>query len=156
MIEGGFYVIKDQFFLDFPDPYLKANKVESRPHYFALHDIRTGLFWMIPMSSRVEKYERIITRITSSGRRCDTLHILKLDNDRSSVFLVQDIFPISANYCQREYTINGNHLRLTSEAQARIIRSKATRVIGLIRNGVRFMPTQADVLKIEKSLRNVL
>ena len=34
--ERGFYVIKDQFFVDFPDPYLKGNKGEHRPHYFAL------------------------------------------------------------------------------------------------------------------------
>lgn len=31
--ERGFYVIRDKFFEDFPDPYLKGNKEERRPHY---------------------------------------------------------------------------------------------------------------------------
>jgi len=47
--ERGFYVLKDQFFVDFPDPYLKGNKGEHRPHYFALRDKKTQLIWMIPM-----------------------------------------------------------------------------------------------------------
>lgn len=41
--ERGFYVIKDQFFVDFPDPYLKGNKGEHRPHYFALRDPKANL-----------------------------------------------------------------------------------------------------------------
>lgn len=81
LMESGFYVISDNFFRDFPEPNLKGNKCEHRPHYYALKDKNTGLYWMIPMSSRIDKYRRIIEIRESKNKRCDTLHIAKLDND---------------------------------------------------------------------------
>lgn len=152
IVENGFYIIKESFFERFDDPYLKGNKDQNRPHYYAYKDSKTGLFWFIPMSSRIEKYKRIIEKREKSGKHCDILHIAKLDNDKVSFFLIQDIFPISEEYIEREYTISTNHLILTSEAQARIVNQKAKKVIAMIRSGVKFTPTQPDVLKIEKEL----
>ena len=31
MIRNGFYIIKDSFFSDMSDPYLKGNKKQNRP-----------------------------------------------------------------------------------------------------------------------------
>lgn len=42
---------------------------------------------MIPLSSRVEKYKRIVEKKERSGKSCDILHIVKLDDSRESVFL---------------------------------------------------------------------
>lgn len=154
MIEQGFYIISDEFFKQFPDPYLKGNKNEKRPHCYAILDQKTGLYWMIPMSSRVDKYRSIMEKREKSGKPCDILHIAKLDNSKESVFLIQDIFPVSDEYIYRKYTINGNHLRITSESLAKIITQKSRRTIGLIRRGVKFTFTQADVLGIEQKLLN--
>lgn len=154
LVENGFYIIKDGFFKRFDDPYLKGNKEENRPHYYAYKDSKTGLFWVIPMSSRIDKYSSIIEKKLKNNKPCDILHIAKLDNDRESVFLIGDIFPISEEYIERKYTIAGNHLILTSEAQAKIVNKKAKKTIALIRKGVKFTPTQADVLKIEQELLN--
>ena len=107
---------------------------------------------MIPLSSRVEKYKRIIEKKEKSGRSCDILYITKLDNDRESVFLIQDMFPITEKYIEREYTIAGNNLLLTSEHTVREIDHKARRVLGLLKCGVKFTPTQPDVLLILKKL----
>lgn len=60
MREKGFYIIKDKFFEDMQQPYLKGNKKESRPHYYCIRDNIEGIYWMIPLSSKVEKYQRII------------------------------------------------------------------------------------------------
>ncbi len=38
--------------------------------------------------------------------------------------LIQDIFPITEEYIEREYTIAGNHLMLASEHTAREIEQK--------------------------------
>ena len=51
MKETGFYVIKEKFFEDMPDPYLKGNKSESRPHYYCFEETNMGIYWMIPLSS---------------------------------------------------------------------------------------------------------
>ena len=54
MKKTGFYIIKDNFFTDMPDPYLKGNKAGNRPHYYCFEDSDTGIFWMIPLSSRID------------------------------------------------------------------------------------------------------
>ena len=152
MKKTGFYIIKDAFFKEMADPYLKGNKEENRPHYYCFEDKSSDIFWMIPLSSRVEKYKRIIEKKEKSGRSCDILYITKLDNDRESVFLIQDMFPITEKYIEREYTIAGNNLLLTSEHTVREIDHKARRVLGLLKCGVKFTPTQPDVLLILKKL----
>ncbi len=108
---------------------------------------------MIPLSSRVEKYKRIVEKKERSGKSCDILHIVKLDDSRESVFLIQDMFPITEEYIERKYTIAGNHLRLTSEHTAKVIEQKARKVLGMLKRGVKFMPTQPDVLSILEQLK---
>lgn len=148
MKRAGFYIIKDQFFEYASDPYLKGNKKESRPHYYCFPDLCDGIYWMIPLSSNVEKFKRIIAKRESKGRTCDTLHIIKLDDGRESAFLMQDMFPVIEAYVEREYTIAGNHMVLTSEREIKILEKKARKVLKLIKNGIKFMPTQPDVMRI--------
>ncbi|MGN0404976.1 MAG: hypothetical protein ACI4F1_07130, partial [Bariatricus sp.] len=81
------------------------------------------------------------------------LHIVKLDDSRESAFLIQDMFPITEEYIEREYTIAGNHLMLTSEHTARKIEQKAKKVMGMLKRGIKFTPTQPDVMAILDKLR---
>ena len=134
------------------EPYLKGNKGGNRPHYYCFEDVKTGIYWMIPLSSQVAKYKRIIEKKENIKKPCDILHIVTLDDDRESVFLLQDMFPITENYIEREYTIAGNHLVLTSEHTIKEIEQKARKVIGMLKRGVKFTPTQPDVIKIWEKL----
>ena len=97
------------------DPYLKSNKEGNRPHCYCFKEDATGVYWMIPLSIRVEKYGKIIENKEKTGKPCDILLIVKTDHKHESVFLIQDMFPITDAYIEREYTIAGNHLMLTSE-----------------------------------------
>lgn len=153
MKKTGFYIIKDKFFEDMPDPYLKGNKAGNRPYYYCFEDTVTGIYWMIPLSSRIDKYKRIVEKKEKAGRPCDIIHIVKLDDDRESAFLMQDMFPPTEEYIEREYTIAGNHLMLTSEHVARTIEKKAKKVMGMLKRGVKFTPTQPDVMKILAKLK---
>ena len=47
----GFYIIADKFFEDFPDPYLKGNKSESRPHYYC------WIFIILDLIGGISKYQ---------------------------------------------------------------------------------------------------
>ena len=78
---------------------------------------------------------------------------MKLDDNRESAFLIQDMFPITEDYIEREYTIAGNHLMLTSEHTAKAIERKARRVLGMLKRGVKFMLTQLDVMSILEKLQ---
>ena len=46
---------------------------------------------MIPMNSKIKKYQKLIDQRISDGRPCDILHIAKLDTGIESVFLIQDM-----------------------------------------------------------------
>ncbi len=67
--------------------------------------------------------------------------------------MIQDMFPIIEEYIDREYTIAGNHLMLTSEHTAREIEQKARKVIGMLKRGIKFTPTQPNVMAILEKLR---
>lgn len=99
MKASGLYVLKEQFFIEMADPYLKRNKDENRPHYYCFKD--KEMYWMIPLSSRTKKYQHIMTKQREKQKPCDILHIAKLDNDRDSVFLIQDMFPVTEQYVLR-------------------------------------------------------
>lgn len=100
------------------------------------------------MSSRTNKYRRIIETKKKEGKHCDILHIVKLDDSRESVFLIQDMFPVSEEYIEREYTIAGNHLVLTSEHTVKEIEQKARKVMGMLKHGIKFTPTQPNVMAL--------
>ena len=71
-----------------PDPYLKGNKAGNRPHYYCFEDTNTGIYWMIPLSSRIDKYKGIVEIKAKAGKPCDIIHIVKLDDSRESAFLI--------------------------------------------------------------------
>ena len=55
-------------------------------------DTNTGIYWMIPLSSRIDKYKGIVEKKAKAGKPCDIIHIVKLDDSRESAFLIQDMF----------------------------------------------------------------
>ena len=150
----GFYIIKNEYFDFVEDPFLKTNKNGMRPHYYCFKDANEDIYWMIPLSSKIHKYRKIIDKRTSEGKQCDILHIAKLDDGKESVFLIQDMFPIKKEYIEREYTICNNHLMLTSENTCKIINKKAHKILKCIKNGVKLNPTQPNVLLILDKITN--
>ena len=66
---------------------------------------------MIPLSSRIDKYRWIMEKKEKAGKPCDILHIIKRDDSRESAFLIQDMFPITEEYIEREYTIVGKSIK---------------------------------------------
>ena len=53
------------------------------------------------IENKVEKYMKIIDKKVIEGKPCDILHVVKLPNDRETVFLIQDMFPITKEYVER-------------------------------------------------------
>ena len=156
MDKYGFYIVKDEFFQKFNDPFLKGNKEGNRPHYYCFQDEQPGLYWLIPMSSRTDKYQKIIQKRRQQNKACDILHVCKLSNDKVNAFLIQDMFPITENYIERPYTFAGNQLILINETERKNIEQKARRVLNLLNRGVKLNPTQPNVLSIKLSLLSEL
>lgn len=156
MDKFGFYIIKDDYFIRFNDPFLKGNKEQNRPHYYCFNDDINGLYWLIPMSGRVDNYKKIIKTRQSCGKPCDILHVCKLSSDRENAFLIQDMLPVTDKYILRPYTFAGKPLILVKDEDKRIIEQKAKRVLNLIKRGTKVTPLQADVMKIKNELLNDL
>ena len=83
---GHFYYIDDQYFKDFPDPYLMQNKekvngqLHDRPCFYAFQDSNTQLFWMIPFSSQVSKFKGIYNKKMQKLVLCQDLVQVKMRN----------------------------------------------------------------------------
>ncbi len=156
-VAGGFYFISDKFYSDFPDPYLMPNKTDeigqehNRPCYYAYLDNKTGLYWVIPISSKVEKYQKIAENKRKKYGRCDTILFGNVLG-RKSAFLIQNMFPTTEEYFESQYinSRDGVPVRVDGAFEKELKRS-ARRVIALVHNG-RNNLIFPDVLGIERKL----
>ena len=148
--QGCLYFITDDFFVTVNDPYLKINYEQAqRPHYFAIKEPATSLYWLVPCSSRVDKYKSIIQMRREQNKSTYGLKIIKIQGNKNAL-LFQDMFPIIEKYIQAPYIRGGQVVRISDPKVINDLESNAKTVISLLRGGTRFTPTQPDVLRIEQ------
>ncbi len=156
ILTGNLYFVSDEFFKKIQDPYLKINYENTkRPHYFAFRDNGTKLYWLVPCSSKIEKFERLIQKKHEQHKPTDTIKIVKIF-DRKAVLLFQDMFPVTAAYINGQYIKGGQPVRITDPKIIQEMEKNAKKIINLLHRGVRFTPTQPDVIKIEKIMLDEL
>ena len=156
MDTGHFYFIKDQYFIDFPDSKLMKNKetvngkVHNRPCFYAFLDKTTGLYWMIPFSSQVTKFQRIYDAKIEKFGRCDTIIFGEVLGHKKA-FLIQNMCPINAAYIKNEYIdfISKKPVKVNKKLEKQL-QQKASKVLALYKYGKKLI--FPDVLKIEKIL----
>ena len=146
--EGYVYHIKDSYFEKVNDDKLMRNKENGnfRPTFYCLKDQRTSLLWVVPMSSRVEKYQAIVNKQTERYGESLGIYIGTFDG-KPSAFLIQNMFPITDKYLDHIHTRNGNPVpvkeSVKSEVKSRM--QKARRLVARGKNVV--FP---DILRLEK------
>lgn len=104
MKEAQLFFLSDDYFRDFPDDRLMKNKynddgtLRSRPCFFAFADRRHHeIYWIVPISSQVEKYERIAHQKVKRNGVCDTIRFGEVLG-RKTAFLIQNMCPATAQY----------------------------------------------------------
>ena len=160
MINGHFYYITDQYFIDFPDPYLMQNKetlngqAHDRPCFYAFEDETTGIYWMIPFSSQTNKFRRIYNNKLQKYNRCDTILFGKVLGHEKA-FLIQNMCPITDEYMKNEYIDSAANVpvRIDGVFEQTLI-SKAKKVLVLQRRGSKLI--FPDILSIEEKLKTKL
>lgn len=156
MDNGHFYYIDDQYFVDFPDPLLMQNKEtiagvpHDRPCFYAFQDTSTGLYWMIPFSSQVSKYQGYYNAKMARYKRCDTIAFGDVLGHKKA-FLIQNMCPITKSYIKNEYIDSAAMVpvRVDGAFESELL-DKARRVLALQRKGTKLI--FPDVLDIEAKL----
>ncbi|MCM1040327.1 MAG: hypothetical protein NC314_01760 [Roseburia sp.] len=156
MINGHFYYITDQYFIDFPDSYLMRNKESingqqhDRPCFYAFEDEKTGIYWMIPFSSQTNKFRRVYNTKMQKYHRCDTIVFGEVLGYEKA-FLIQNMCPVVDEYVKNEYidTNAGIPVRIDGALEQELL-SKAKKVLALQRKGSKFI--FPDVISIEEKL----
>ena len=145
-IETGYlYHIKDEFFDVVNDENLMTNheKGKKRPTYFTIKD--NNILWFIPLSSKVEKYKKIVDKKIEKFGFCNTILIENVF-DKKTAILLQNAFPTLEKYIDHVHTVDGKPAKI-SEALGKIILENFEYLLKLKSKGVNLFFTDIDKIK---------
>lgn len=142
---GYLYHIKDNYFDIVNDDSLMQNheKGKKRPTYFTIKE--KNILWFIPISSKVNKYKKIIDKKIERHGFCNTIIIRKIAGEDAAI-LLQNAFPTLEKYIDHVHTINGIPLVVSTSLQYEI-KSMFKNMIGLKKRGINLFFTDIDKLK---------
>ena len=142
---GYLYHIKDEYFDIVNDESLMQNheKGKKRPTYFTIKD--KDILWFIPISSKVDKYSKIINKKIERYGFCNTIIIRKI-LDEDVAILLQNAFPTLEKYIDHVHTIDNVPLKIPTDLQSEI-RGLFKNMLGLKKRGTNLFFTNVDNLK---------
>jgi hypothetical protein len=145
---GYVYHIKDTYFDIVKDDKLMRNHEGSayRPTYFCLRDEKTGLLWVVPMSTRIDKYNVVIEKDAQRYGSCLKILIARYGDGRSA-FLFQNMFPILSKYIDHIHTVAGIPMAVNPVVQEEI-KKHFKEIRRLYARGVKIV--FPDITRLEK------
>ena len=162
MRQGNFLFISDSFFEKHdPDKLLMKNKegAHDRPCFFAFPDKKEpDILWCIPISSRVEKFEKVaqqkVARQIRKGVQkpeCNTIRFGEVLGQKRA-FLIQNMFPVTATYIATIYIDKNTHRPVTIDpVTEKDIRKNARDILKLVFRGYSKL-VFSDILKTYSDL----
>ncbi len=142
---GCLYHIKDEYFDVVNDDSLMQNheRGKKRPTYFTIKD--KDILWFIPISSKVDKYRKIIDKKIEKYGFCNTIIIRKIANEDAAI-LLQNAFPTLEKYIDHIHTVDGKPLMVSTDLKNEI-RDLFKNMLGLKKMGTNLFFTDIDSLK---------
>ena len=142
---GSLYHIKDDFFDIVNDDNLMQNheKGKKRPTYFTIKD--NDILWFIPISSKIDKYKKIIDKKIEKYGFCNTILIEKIFDEESAI-LLQNAFPTLEKYIDHVHTIDGKPARVPEKLE-QIIYDNFKELMKLNTRGIKVFFTDIDKMK---------
>ena len=155
MKDCTFYFLKDEYFKDFPSKGLLQNKETTngthhgRPYYYIFKDKNSDIYWMIPISSKVDKYQKIYDEKISKYGKCDNI-VFGDVSYKKRVFLIQNMCPATSKYIKDQYMISNKPVTISKHLQKELY-IKDSRILHLVetRDAKLIFP---DVKKIKQEL----
>ncbi len=142
------YHIKDEFFDKVNDEKLMSNheKGKKRPTYFTIKD--NDILWFIPISSKVQKYQKIIDDKIKKHSKCNTIFIREIFG-KDSAILFQNAFPTLEKYIDHVHFRNGIPTRVSDVLKNEIL-DNFNELMKLKSKGINLFFT--DIYKIKSML----
>lgn len=149
--EGFVYHIKDAYFQKVHDEKLMQNKENGhfRPTFYCLKDEKTSLLWVVPMSSRVDKYQAIVNKQESKYGSSLGIYIGEFDG-KMNAFLIQNMFPITEQYLDHVHTRNGNPVPVKASVRQEVVK-RMKKAKQLIARGKKVV--FPDVVRLESMMQ---
>ncbi len=139
MSKAQLYFLTDQYYIDFPDDKLMKNKdvIDGTPHnrpcFFAFPDaLNQNIYWIVPISSKYEKYKKIEQSKIQKYGKCDTIRFGTVLG-RNTAFLIQNMCPATEKYLIAYIDKNDTPIRIDDRIaedvskNARLVLAKAKR-----------------------------
>jgi len=148
-IKSGYvYHIKDYYFDTVKDDKLMRNYENGayRPTYFCVKDEKTGLFWVIPMSTRIQKFTAHIKKDIERYGECLKIVIGEYAGT-DAAFLLQNMFPILPKYIDHIHLIRENPVPVDSRLQV-VINRNFRELLRLHRKGIKIV--FPDIARLER------
>ena len=144
--EGYLYHISVDFFKLVDDPNLSVNHtgIHSRPSYFLVKD--KDLLWFIPLSTKIDKYKKIVENKKQKYGKCNTILIRKIANKENAI-LIQNAFLTLSNFLSHPHTINGKPYRVPTGIQ-REIKNNFDELMKLKKSGINLFFTDVDKITL--------
>ena len=143
---GYIYHIKDEFFDKINDKSLMTNHENghARPTYFTIKD--KDILWFIPLSSKVEKYKKIVDNKMKRYGRCDTILIREVLG-KDAAILLQNAFPTLEKYIDHPHLLeNGKPAKVVETLKEEILQNFEY-LLKLKSKGVNLFFTDIDKIK---------
>ena len=149
---GYLYHIKNEYFDVVNDDNLMQNheRGKKRPTYFTVKD--KNVLWFVPISSKIDKYQKIVNKKIEKYGFCNTILIEKIF-DEDSAILLQNAFPTLEKYIDHVHTVDGKPARVPEKLE-KIILKNFQNLMKLHTRGIKVFFADIDALK-DKMLKEL-
>lgn len=158
MDTGKLYFVKDEFYERFKGCGLLENKemVNGKQHnrpccyLFKYKQKDDAVYWLIPISSKVSKYEAEYNKSIKKYGICDNISFGYVLGEKRA-FLPQNLFPVTKKYIDDVYIDKNTSLPITIPANLMSeLNAKARKKIRYNQQGKRF--GMSNIIKIYNEL----
>ena len=156
MSDWQFCFLSDEYYIDFPDDCLMRNKeivdgkYADRPCFFAFRDNQNeAILWLIPISSRYDKYKRIYDKNIERYGKCTTIRFGEVLGTQAA-FLISNMCPATEKYIREVYIDKNNKPISIDNRIVRDVVTNAKDVLAKVNRGTKLI--FPDVLTIKKAL----
>ena len=154
MEKNKLYFIKKEYFDIYKCDDVSKNKEfdeqgeHNRPCYYAFNDGK--IYWMIPISSQIDKYEGIYNKSIKKYNECVGISFVYIKGNKN-VALLQNMIPVTEKYIDKLYTYNGTNKPIEiSEKKKKEINAKARKIIRFAKRNIKM--TFTPIVDFEKRL----